>query len=340
MASPLVKDAREPEKRTRLGTWRWVIAIALAAVLLYKALHGVDWLQVWRTVVAAQWGYLAGAALISVGSFVLRALRWRILLNAGAEKPLRVATVFRANMAGYLGNSVLPARAGEVIRSLIISSKSSLSRAYVLTTALSERMSDAIVLVLWGSVMLSQVAKPAWMEGVARTMTLVAAAAALTLMVLPHAEGLVQRMVQWLPVPPALKERIKGMVEQILLGIRAFHDWGRLAGYAVLTAAIWMCDATSMMVSAHGLGLEMRFPAAVLLLTAMGLGSALPSTPGYVGIYQFAAVTVLAPFGIGRDQALAYSLVTQAVAYLVIIVLGVPGLYGSLARRKVKSVNQ
>jgi len=52
---------------------------------------------------------------------------------------------------------------------------------------------------------------------------------------------------------------------------------------------------------------------ALLLLTALGLGSALPSTPGYVGIYQFVAVTVLTPFGIGRDEALAFILVLQVL---------------------------
>jgi len=338
MASPVVENAEnaQPGKKSRLGALRWVLAIALAAFLLYKALHGVDWMQVWRTVLAARWGFLAGSAGISVGSFFLRALRWRILLNAGTETPLPVGRVFRANMAGYLGNNVLPARAGEVIRSLIVSNQSTLTRTYVLTTALSERMTDAIVLVLWGSLMVSKVAKPAWMDGAAHLMTLGAAGGALVLIVLPHMEGLAHRILQWLPLPPKLKERLTGLMEQILLGVRAFHHWGRFLGFALLTAGIWMCDATSLMVSAHGLGFEMPFPAAVLLLTAMGLGSALPSTPGYVGIYQFAAVSVLGIFGIGKDQALAYSLVTQAVGYVVIAILGVPGLYGAVAGKKVR----
>jgi glycosyltransferase 2 family protein len=339
VAASVVDTEQQPERQTRLSALRWGIAIALAAVLLYRVLRGVDWMRVWHTVLGARWEYLALAALISVGSFVLRALRWRILLNAGASEPLRAASVFRANMAGYLGNNVLPARAGEVIRSLIISSQSSLSRTYVLTTALSERMTDAIVLVLLGSLMLSWVAKPAWMEGVARTMAVVAGAGALSLMILPHAEGLAVGIVQWLPIPSAVKERIKALVQQILLGIRAFHHVGRFAGFAAFTAAIWTADATSLIISARGLGLHIEYPAAFLLLTAMGLGSALPSTPGYVGIYQYAAVTVLAAFGIERDQALAYSLVTQVVGYLVVAVLGIPGLYGAWGRGKAKRIN-
>ena len=72
--------------------------------------------------------------------------------------------------------------------------------------------------------------------------------------------------------------------------MRAFHDWKRLAGFVALTIVIWLSDAAGTMAGAHALGLEIRFPVALLLLTALGLGSALPSTPGYVGIYQFVAV--------------------------------------------------
>ncbi len=68
----------------------------------------------------------------------------------------------------------------------------------------------------------------------------------------------------------------------------------------------------------------MPFPAAFLLIASLGLGSALPSTPGYVGIYQFVAVTVLGPFGFSRTDAIAYILVAQALTYVVI------GFWGSL----------
>ncbi len=64
----------------------------------------------------------------------------------------------------------------------------------------------------------------------------------------------------------------------------------------------------------------------MLLLAGMGLGSALPSAPGYVGVYQFVAVEVLTPFGFTRDQALAFILVTQAAGYAVVLTWGLPAL--------------
>jgi uncharacterized membrane protein YbhN (UPF0104 family) len=69
------------------------------------------------------------------------------------------------------------------------------------------------------------------------------------------------------------------------------------------------------------------FRVALLLLAGLGLGSALPSTPGYVGIYQFVTVSILTPFGVRHDDALAYSFVSQAMSYVVVLVLGLPGLY-------------
>jgi uncharacterized protein (TIRG00374 family) len=303
-----------------------VLSFLLAGVLLYFSLRGVDWSRVGRTIAGAQWRYLAAASAITSFSYFLRSLRWRILLNADAW--FSVGTVFWANMAGYLGNNFLPARAGELIRSFLISSRSSLSKTYVLTTALGERLMDVIALVLWSSLVLLGVnPKPRWMQDLSKTMAIVAGLGAISIMLLPHTGGLVENILRRIPLPEGLRKRLLRLAEQILLGLRAFHNWGRFTGFVLMTVVIWMSDAMGIIIGAHGLGLTISFRVALLLLTALGLGSALPSTPGYVGIYQFVAVTVLTPFGIGRDEALAYILVLQVLGSLVVLTLGLPGLY-------------
>jgi len=228
-------------------------------------------------------------------------------------------------MAGYLGNNFLPARAGEVIRSLLISRQSRLSKTYVLTTALSERLMDVIALVLASSIVLLGVnPKPAWMADLSRSMAIVATLGALTVTVVPHTGNLLTKLLGRLPLPAGFHIKLVGLSEQVLLGMRAFHHWGRFGGFVALTAAIWTCDALAAMAGSHALDLSLTFPVALLLLTGLGLGSALPSTPGYVGIYQFVAVSVLVPFGVGKDAALAFILITQAVGYAVVVLLGLP----------------
>lgn len=324
-----------PGATGRKMAW-WVLSFLVSGVLLYYSLRGVDWAGVWRTIAGAEWQYLACAAAITSGSFFLRALRWRILLNA--EGSFGIGTVFWANMAGYLGNNFLPARAGELLRSVLISSRSNLSKTYVLTTALSERLMDVIALVLGASLVLLTVdPKPRWMEDLSRTMAIVATIGAAAIMVLPHTGTLSERILARIPMPAGLRNRLMKLAEQILLGMRAFHDWSRFAGFVCLTLAIWAVDSAAAIIAARGLGLHFSFGVALLLLTGMGLGSALPSTPGYVGVYQFVAVTILTPFGITRDAALAYILVVQVSGYVVVTLFGLTGLYrlqsGSLRLR-------
>jgi uncharacterized protein (TIRG00374 family) len=306
--------------------WSWILAIPLAAVLLYYSLRGVDWSGVWHTIAGARGGFVALAGCFTCFSFFQRAVRWRILLNAEAH--LSLGQVFCANMSGYLGNAFLPARAGELVRTLIVSSRSSLSKTYVLTTALSERLMDVIALVLWSSIILLGVEpKPRWIADVSRTTAIVATLGALIIAVLPHTGSLCRAIIERVPVPQKLRELLLRLVDQVLLGMRAFHHLGRFLGFASLTVTIWVCDTLSVMICGRGLGLEMSFGVAMLLVTAMGLGSALPSTPGYVGIYQFVAVTVLVPFGFTKDAALAFILVAQAVGYVTVLLLGLPCVY-------------
>jgi uncharacterized protein (TIRG00374 family) len=318
-------ESEEVNSSGHSGAWRWALSVPLAAALLYYSLRGVEWSGIWNIIAAARWGYIVGGAAIAGFNLFLRSLRWRVLLNAEAR--LDVGLVFRANMAGYLGNNFLPARAGEVVRSLIVSAHSSLSKTYALTTAIGERLMDVIALVLWSSIVLLGVhPKPEWMDRLSRSMAVVAAVGALTVAILPHTGDVVRNLLQRIPLPAALRARLLPLAEQILLGLRAFHHWGRFGEFALFTVVIWTLDALGVMVGGHAFGMNISFAVAMLLLTGLGLGSALPSTPGYVGIYQFVAVTVLTPFGITHDGALAFIIVSQAVNYLVTLILGLPGL--------------
>ncbi len=303
----------------------WLVSVALGGALLFLSLRGVDWNRVWSAIAGARWRWLAAAAATSCASLFLRALRWRILLNAQAS--LDIPAVFHANMAGYLGNNFLPARGGELVRTLLISVRSPLSRTYVLTTALAERLMDAIALVLWSSLILLQLhSKPRWMDDVSRTTAALAAAGALAVAVLPRAGGLLETVLRRLPLPAGLRARLLRLAEQILLGLRAFHSGRRFLAFGGATAAIWLLDALGVVLGVRAFHFEVSLSVALLLLTGLGLGSALPSTPGYVGIYQFAGVTVLTPFGVSRDSALAYMLVMQALGYVVVLLLALPGV--------------
>lgn len=318
-----METGQEPQHTTR---WSFIVTVLLAGALLLVAFHGVDWHQMLATIAQARSDYIILACgLISV-SFFLRGLRWSILLRA--EKHVSPITTFWATSVGYLGNSFLPARAGEIMRSVMLGRATDISKSYVFATAITERLMDVVALVLICLFAITSFSGlPNWLITAAQVMGGVGLVGMVVLIIAPHLEQWFKRIMHYLPLPAALHLRLLGILEQFLLGMRACQHPGRAVSFAGMTMLIWLLDGFIATQVAHALHLEMGLPLALLLLTALGLSSAAPSTPGYVGIYQFVTVKVLVPFGFLHSDALAYILTFQAVNYLVVVVWGFLGLW-------------
>jgi uncharacterized protein (TIRG00374 family) len=303
-----------------------ILTLVFAAGLLYFSLRDVRWADIGATVSHAIIPYLLLVFVISSFSVFVRSIRWGILL--GAEQKLPVLTVFWATSVGYLGNSFLPARAGELLRTAMISSRSSLSKSYVFATALTGLAMDVIVVVALSSVMILTLPNtPAWLRNGSRTMAIFGLIGMAVLVILPHCEPLVGRTLGVLPIRVGIRNRLLRMAEQFLLGLRAFHHVSRFALFVGISFGVWMVDGISAICIAKALHMTLSFPVAMLLLAGLAVGSAAPSTPGYVGIYQIVAVGILPKFGTSKSEAIAYILVFQVLAYLVFSVWGLLGLW-------------
>jgi uncharacterized protein (TIRG00374 family) len=306
--------------------WVWPLSLALAVGFLYLALRGVDWRQVWTTIAGCHLGLFSLSLLCGCVAYFLRGFRWRILLTA--QEPIGVWTVFWANSAGYFGSNVLPARAGELVRTAMISSRSRMTTAYVLTTALTERIMDLIVLVLAGSSMVAVMSrKPAWLAAASKAAMTIGLGGALVLLLFPVLEPVITRCIDRLLVSSRTRNWLVHVLGQVSMAIRTFHDTSRFFQFLLVTLMIWSIDAGGATILARALGLHLSLPVALLLLTGLGLGSALPSTPGYVGVYQFVFVTILMPFNFSRADAIAFSLVGQVSGFVILAVLGLIGIW-------------
>ena len=279
-------------------------------MLLYFSLRGVNWGRVAEVLLEARAVLVGlGFAVIST-ALALRAFRWRVLLSA--ETNIGLSDVFSATAAGYLGNNVLPARAGELVRTVMIARSTGLTKTYVLTTALSERLVDAIALVaISAAALLVLPTQPGWLAEAAQPLGIGALVGITVLALAPLFESFWERTLTHVPLPTALRRLAGHALKHGLQGLRSFHDRRRLIAFLSCTAAIWLLDGVTTVVTARAIGVQVSFPVAFLLIAGLGLGSALPSTPGYVGIYQFVAVSVLTLFGIDRSDAVAFILLFQ-----------------------------
>jgi len=260
----------------------------------------------------------------SIGGWV-RALRWHILLTV--EKSIPAINVFWANMAGYLGNNILPARAGELIRAMYVSKENNLSASFSLATGFVERIVDLIALIILGSVSLSIteiLAKP--LQDALKIVSIIAMIGFVAILVLPYLKNGLRQIILKLPALNAsTKEKIARHLEHFLRGIESLRHPKRAATFFLFTSLIWLMDGMGTIILAHLLHLQFTLAQAFILLASLGISSAIPSTPGYIGVYQYVAVIILQPFGVSNAHALAFIIFLQILNILII------GFWGGLA---------
>jgi len=304
-----------------------IISLILATFFLYLALRNLDWQIFFDTLKNAQYAYLPIVVLWGSTSSLIRALRLRILLTS--EKPIPISNVFWANMAGYLGNNILPARAGELVRAAYLARKNSISASYALAVGLVERLMDLIALIVLGSFALSSSGVVSHtFQNALKGVSILGLIGLINIFVLPHFGRFVGHLIMAFPVlKEAHKTKLDHFLQQFLIGLKSLHSFKRVVQFTGLTGLIWLMDAMGTVLLAYILKIPLLLQQAFVLLAALGLSSAIPSTPGYVGVYQFVAVTTLAPFGISKADALAYILISQILGYLVIGFWGLLSLW-------------
>lgn len=299
------------------------IAVVIAAVLLYFSLRGIDMAELGTKLRNAKPEPLGISLILSCITLWLRSLRWKILLNTSEVLPM--STVFWANALGYLGNNVLPARMGEFMRVEALKRRHEISRSYLLATALIERVMDAGVLVLFTSAALLTIpGLPDWLHSASKTFSILSGVGILTLFLLPHGQKQVEQLLSQIP-------KISGVATRFLDGLRCLHSWRRSILFLLLTLTIWPVDSYVGLLVAESIGLDLQFQTSMVVLAALGLSSAIPSTPGYVGVFQFVAVNVMRPFGIASSPAIAWILIYQAVNYVTQTTFGLIG-FGVLSK--------
>jgi hypothetical protein len=184
----------------------------------------------------------------------------------------------------------------------------------------------ALVLICMGALALLP-AIPAWLSIAAQIVGVIGLIGLGVLAVAPRLEPFLRGVLQRLPLPERLRERLAEFLAQFLLGLNAVLHPRRATLFTLLTVLIWLFDAVISITIAHALGLALTLPQALVLLAALGLSSAAPSTPGYIGIYQFVAVSILPLFDWSRSAALAYILAFQAITIIAVLIWGFVGLW-------------
>jgi uncharacterized membrane protein YbhN (UPF0104 family) len=109
---------KHPHKKSHVASvLKSILTLIISGICLYYAARNIEWTRIWQDIRTMQPAYAAVAGLITVVAISMRALRWHLVVRG--ERPLSLSNTFWATWIGYLGNNILPARAGEFIRIII-----------------------------------------------------------------------------------------------------------------------------------------------------------------------------------------------------------------------------
>jgi glycosyltransferase 2 family protein len=307
-----------------------IAGLAVSVAFSYLAVRDVDF-DVFADALteSSYWWILPSLAALSA-SVAIRVVRWRSLFPRETRPPAKAA--LRALLVGELFNTILPMRAGELVRIVAVHRAARTSRPEALGTVVVERLLDILVLLLLLLAVLPFVPDVTWL-GVAATILTVAACAALAAIVVLWRYGerpleFLLRPLAWLPgFSPA---RASAAAESLLRGLQGLRHVRTGLVAVGLTAAGWLTVALSFWVAIRGLNLELGYDAALLVLVATAFSLVIPALPTSVGIFEAAVIVSLDPFGIDDSRALACAVVLHVLTFLPFIAAGLVALRWNL----------
>ena len=306
----------------------------LGGVLLFLLLRSVNLDQLGADFSHVDYRYLGVATLPFLANLLLKVPRWALLFGDDAPD---WDTLFGGMNVGYAINSLLPLRLGEVVRAYWIRDRSGISMVQTLSTIAVERATDGVTLFLLFLVMAPTVAfprrllGPAVLVGVLFVLALagMAALASVSARQEHPLSGLLVRLERgrWSMAGEAAR--------RILAGLQALNRRRTLVLLAVYTATIWATNSILIWLVLRAFHLDVPLTAGFLLTAVLNLGMAVPSSPGYVGVFDYLMVLTLGLYGVQHTPALAAALAFHAIAFVPVTVIGVlylarTGLQGTL----------
>ena len=140
---------------------------------------------------------------------------------------------------------------------------------------------------------------------------------------LPRFEKIIYRIILALPVKKEdFKYKIIGISGQFISGLQSIANVSRASRFILFTFIVWFMDAVGVVFLSQALSLNIQLIEAFILLAGLGLSSVIPSTPGYIGVYQYVSVMVFVPLGYQSAEAVAFILLSQIINLLIIILWG------------------
>jgi glycosyltransferase 2 family protein len=314
--------------------WQFWFGIAISALFLYLVLSKIDFPQLWRVLVDANyWWLIPGVAVYFVALWA-RSWRWHYLLRP--MKSIRTNTLFPIVTMGYAGNNIFPARAGEIIRAVVLKRDENVAISASLATIIIERMFDGIVMLAFIFVNLaglSQIARVSLrilgtdvgIREIAIWGSALFFGALVVFLVAAMFPAPTDRLVSWAVmhlVPSRFREKTLGVIRRFLEGLKSLSSPIDVLMVFFTSVLIWLLETVKYWFVMHAFSFSVSFFALMLMNGVVNLATTIPSAPGYLGTFDLPGIAVLQAYNIPREIAASYTFVLHFALWFPVTALG------------------
>ncbi|MFW6296931.1 MAG: lysylphosphatidylglycerol synthase transmembrane domain-containing protein [Desulfosalsimonas sp.] len=294
--------------------------------------------------------WLIPGAAVGLFSFSVRALRWRLIL--GSTLKLRFFAAFHPLMIGFMINSILPGRIGELARPAIIKKQNDVDFTLGLTTIAAERFLDALTLMVMFAWVLATVHIDPDLQTDFRGRQLdrqtlenlsavliricIIATAMVVAISIPAVERFLKRIIMKAPLlfsstEGRLAKKIREkvciplirMLDNIVAGLSMVKQPVVLFFCVFYSFAIWLLQALALYLLALGFpGISLGFAEMTTVFIIICFFIMLPSVPGYWGLWEAGGVFAMALFGIASNTAAGFSLLSHVMLMFPVLIVG------------------
>jgi len=306
---------------------------------LAAALWGLDLKEVSESFSKINFGTLPLILALLFLFFWLKAVRWRLLL--APLRKFRTQEIVPPLMIGFMGNNVLPAHLGELIRVFVLGRNFTLSKAAILSSVILERVLDTLVILIFvGIGLLTVEGLPTWVQTGAFSMAALTISFALFLIAYVFwTQTFLQayrKIFHFLPTK--LFDRVEEIMRKAAPGLASIKN-ARAAFWIIVTSLLqWILMGGIVYVSLASLGLWLHPLASIVTIGISALGAAIPSTPGYFGVIQLSFWVSLQMFGVEKADAFASSIYFHLSQYIPVTLVGL--YYVSRTGLKLKQIKE
>jgi glycosyltransferase 2 family protein len=307
-----------------------MIGFAVSALAVYFLLQQVPPEQLGEALQKTQPLPLVLLVASVMGSVLTRAARWQVYFRP--ERRVPFGPLFGTLSISYMASTFLPLRAGELVRAVFLSQREALPIARIVGTILLEKLFDFLaigVMLVLLVLLVPTLPAEARVAGISiASVILVGFGFVVALAVFRQSTLALIKVIEGrVPFGLGVRFRLEHGARQFAAGtdsLRLPGLWVAMVGWTVIT---WLFALATGWAGAAALGLNPGLAALVFALVVASTGQAVPSSPGYVGVYHFAVTEAFKSFGMDAASALAVAVLTHAFTYGSLVVVGLIALW-------------